>query len=127
MRKIIFVALGLIIVGCLSQGNAEPGAKELSNALKSNKPVLLFFHADWCAICKDQAPIINELEKTYGSEVIFIEADADENPELLARYNLLKTLPTIVLFDREGRVKAVFPGFVRKEVLEEKLQDVSAF
>ena len=48
--------------------------------LKSAKPVVVDFWADWCGPCKQVAPIIEELAQSHGDKVTFVKMDTNTNP-----------------------------------------------
>ena len=51
--------------------------------LKSSKPVVVDYWADWCAPCKQLSPIIDELARDHGDKVTFLKLDTNENTCLL--------------------------------------------
>jgi thioredoxin 1 len=83
--------------------------------LKSDKPVLVDYWADWCGPCKQVAPIIEELATSHGDKVNFVKMDTNENPVTPAN-NYVLGLPTIQLYVNGELVKA-FKGAKSKSVL----------
>ena len=73
--------------------------------LKSDKPVLVDFWADWCGPCKQVAPIIEELANTHGDKVTFVKMDTNTNPVTPANNHVLG-LPTIQVYVGGELVKA---------------------
>ena len=57
--------------------------------LKSDKPVMVDYWADWCGPCKQVAPIIEELANTYGDKVTFVKMDTNTNPVTPANNHVL--------------------------------------
>ena len=89
--------------------------------LKSDKPVLVDFWADWCGPCKQVAPIIEELAKTYGDKVTFVKMDTNVNPVTPANNQVLG-LPTIQVYTGGELVKA-FTGAKPKSVLLRAIEE----
>lgn len=65
--------------------------------LKSEKPVLVDFWADWCRPCKMIAPILDELSEEYSDRISFVKLDVDQNPRTAAKYGIM-SIPTLLIF-----------------------------
>lgn len=90
--------------------------------LKSDKPVLVDFFADWCGPCRVVAPIIEEISKTYSEKVIVGKVDVDANPGVAGKYGVM-SIPTVVLFNG-GKEVARQVGSGGKEIYEEMIKKV---
>jgi thioredoxin 1 len=79
--------------------------------------VLVHFKADWCLVCKREAPLLKTLQEENSARLKIIEIDLDENP-LLGHYYEMDALPAHLLFS-EGILKWNRVGLLNpKEVLE---------
>lgn len=87
--------------------------------LKSDKPVLVDFWADWCGPCKMLAPIIEEVAKESGGKITVAKLDVDANQQMAQKYNIL-SIPTVILFDK-GEPKSQFIGVQPKERYMEEI------
>ena len=65
--------------------------------LKSEKPVLVDFYADWCGPCNAMAPVIEELAKELEGKVKVGKINVDENPDIAVEYNVM-SIPTLIVF-----------------------------
>ncbi len=92
--------------------------------IKSDVPVLVDFFAEWCAPCKSQTPILNELSGAYEGRIKFakVDIDVDGNKELATKYGVL-SVPTLMLFSN-GEVKDTMVGVTSKKKLEQKFEQV---
>ena len=85
------------------------------DVLKSDKPVLLDFWAEWCGPCKMIAPILDELAGSYADRVKIAKINIDENPQTPPKYGI-RGIPTLILF-KDGSVEATKVGALSKSQL----------
>ena len=85
------------------------------DVLKSDKPVLLDFWAEWCGPCKMIGPILEELSGEYGDKLQIAKMNVDENQGVPAQFNI-RGIPTLILF-KNGTVAAQKVGALAKSQL----------
>lgn len=61
------------------------------------RPVVVDFWAPWCAPCRVTKPVLEKLAKEYEGRVDFLPVNADESPEVLAKYRVAG-IPTVIAF-----------------------------
>jgi thioredoxin 1 len=88
--------------------------------LKSDKPVIVDFYADWCMPCKIMAPVISQVEKEHIGEIVFGKLNIDENPMVALEYRVL-SIPTL-LFIKDGKVLGRIEEAVTKNVVDSKIK-----
>ena len=65
--------------------------------IKGEVPVLVDFHADWCAPCKIMNPILKNIKKKFGDQLKIIKINVDNNQQVSNKYQV-KGIPTFILF-----------------------------
>ncbi len=74
-----------------------------NEVLKSEKPVLVDFNANWCGPCRMLKPILEEVSEEE-SEVKIVSINIDEEEELAEEYKVF-SIPCLVLFNGGKEVK----------------------
>ena len=86
-----------------------------ADVLKSTKPVLVDYWAEWCGPCKMIAPILDEVSKDYDGRLQIAKMNVDENRDVPAKFGI-RGIPTLMLF-KDGQLAATKVGALSKAQL----------
>jgi thioredoxin 1 len=93
-----------------------------AEVLKSEKPVVVDYWAEWCGPCRMVAPVLEEIAAEHADKIDVVKLNIDENPEVAQRYGILQ-IPTLNVFSGGQVVKQVI-GAKPKSAL---LRDLAEF
>ena len=91
-----------------------------TEVIKSDKPVLVDFWAEWCAPCRIIAPIVEEIANEYGTQLKVGKVDVDGNPQVSMNYGI-RSIPTLLIF-KDGKPVDQIIGAVAKDAILEKVK-----
>jgi thioredoxin 1 len=90
--------------------------------VKSAKPVVVDFWAEWCGPCRMIAPAIEEISREYEGKAVVVKCDVDSSPGVAAKFGI-RNIPT-VLFFKDGKVADKQIGAVPKINFVNKLNNL---
>jgi len=89
--------------------------RRFKSIIKSERPVLVDFYAEWCQPCKQIPPVLKEIKNRFKESVRIIKVNVDNNPFIASHYQV-KSIPTLILF-KEGDVQWSKEGLVDQSEL----------
>ena len=92
-----------------------------TEVLKSDKPVIVDYWAEWCGPCRMVAPVLEEIAGEYADKIDVVKLNIDENPAVAQRYGIM-AIPTMNVFSG-GRVVKQIVGAKPKSAILRELAD----
>jgi thioredoxin 1 len=95
-----------------------------SEVLKSARPVLVDYWAEWCGPCRQVAPVLEEIASEHAGKIDIVKLNVDENPEVVRTYGIMN-IPTLTVF-KNGQVVKEIVGAKPKSALLRELEEFLA-
>lgn len=127
---LILIAVVLVIKasdqpasGATAQNSQLP-EEQLEAALRSNQPVLAFFHSNNCRSCIEMMETVESVYPEYQAEIVLVDIDVyDPQNQGLLRAAGIRAIPTLVFFDRQGQGQSVI-GAMQPDALRQTLESL---
>lgn len=89
--------------------------------LRSDKPVIVDFWAEWCGPCRMVGPVVDQIGEEYGDKVKVLKLDVENNPATAMKYGIT-SIPAIYVF-KDGEVAKQTVGAKPKAALEQEFAE----
>jgi thioredoxin 1 len=88
--------------------------------MRSDKPVIVDFWAEWCGPCKLIAPLLDEIAREKADSVKVAKVNVDENQSLSSTYNI-RAIPALLFF-KNGQLRDQVTGVTSKKDLVSRIE-----
>ena len=94
-------------------------------AFTNNKPTFLEFYADWCEVCKEMAPKVDDIKTKYEKDInfVFLNVDNPKWEKYIRNFNV-NGIPQINIFDKDSNLELTFIGKQEEETIKESLDNL---
>jgi thioredoxin 1 len=102
-------------------GNVDQNSFD-NEVLKSDRPILVDFWAEWCGPCRTLAPLLDEISTEVGEKARIVKVDIDKNSDLAAKYGV-RGIPTMIFF-KDGEAAKTLVGLQPKDEIKKSLEEL---
>jgi thioredoxin 1 len=95
--------------------------EEFNNAIE-NGVSLIDFNAPWCAPCRAQGPIVQQLSEQFEERAVIAEMNIDENQQTAMKLGI-QSIPTLAIF-KNGKEIQRFIGLQSQDTLSAAIEKV---
>jgi thioredoxin 1 len=88
--------------------------------LKSDRPVMLDFYAQWCGPCKNLIPTLENLASQYEDKVIVAKVNVDNERDITTNFGVMN-LPTVLVMNNHQIVEKII-GLQSKETYQKSIE-----
>ena len=94
-------------------------------AFTNNKPTFLEFYADWCEVCKEMAPKVDDIKNKYEKDInfVFLNVDNPKWEKYIRNFNV-NGIPQVNIFDKDANLEISFIGKQKEETIKESLDNL---
>ena len=94
-------------------------------AFTNKKPTFLEFYADWCEVCKEMAPKVDDIKKKYEKDInfVFLNVDNPKWEKYIRNFNV-NGIPQINIFDKDSNLELTFIGKQEEVTIKESLDNL---
>ncbi len=127
MKNIITILLIIILPIMAYLIIEKRSSLTTATAMENSLPTVMVFSSTMCLDCQKLKLVINELEKSYSNRVNFIKYNALDNNKKIKKYikeHSITLLPTTIIFDEDKNKIEKIEGYIDKEELAKKIEDV---
>ncbi len=94
-------------------------------AFTNNKPTFLEFYAEWCEVCKEMAPKVDDIKNEYSTDMnfVFLNVDNSKWEKYIRNFNV-NGIPQVNIFDKNANLEITLIGKQEEKTIKESLDNV---
>ena len=93
-----------------------------AEVVKSDKPVVVDFWAEWCQPCKMLSPVLDSVAGKFAGQIKVVKCNVDENNEIAAQYGVV-SIPNLIFF-KDGQIVNQVVGYKNETQLSSVVEEI---
>lgn len=94
--------------------------KQFNDLVRTGKPFVIDFYADWCGPCQALMPTVKKLAEEFKGEVEIVKANIDKQKDLAAKFKV-RSIPAL-FFLKGNKIKETVNGLASEHELRKKIK-----
>lgn len=97
--------------------------KQFNDLVKSGRPFVIDFYADWCGPCQTLLPTVEKLADEYEDSVDIVKINIDQQREIAQKFGV-RSIPAL-FFMKENKVLDKQLGLTTESTLRNKIRAIA--
>ena len=90
-----------------------------------HKPFIIEFGAEWCTWCKKQKPVMQNVQRAYGTKIQTFYVDVDKCPQAASIFDEIQEgIPCLIFVDPEKDEYEAINGYMDEGELKQALKEI---
>lgn len=96
--------------------------------VKCNKPFIIEFGAKWCGWCQKQKPVMQKIQRDYGTRIQTFYVDVDKCPQAASIFDEVESgIPCLIFVNPKTDEYEAVNGYLGEGDLKREIKEIFGF